>query len=143
MGIFVLGSYTTLLVMANILAKSNSNLLPPEFPLSSLTSDAISERQYGSKIVIVVEQMQIAVVWANKACLLILYHRLTRMVATKENIAIKLLAVYVALGFVVMEILYFGAWCRPFHEYWAIPTYSSQVLPHSVIPAFAAYTNSC
>ncbi|KAI9745526.1 MAG: hypothetical protein M1818_001060 [Claussenomyces sp. TS43310] len=21
-----------------------------------------------------------------------------------------------------MEILYFGVWCRPFHEYWAVPT---------------------
>ncbi|KAF2502522.1 hypothetical protein BU16DRAFT_448997 [Lophium mytilinum] len=126
MGLFVLGTYTTLIVMTNIAAKSNSNLLPPGFPLQNLTSEDISDREYGSKIVIVVEQMQIAVIWANKACLLILYYRLTRMVASKENMAIKLLAVYVALAFFVMEILYFGVWCRPFHEYWAIPTYNSQ-----------------
>ena len=48
------------------------------------------------------------------------------MVATKENVAIKLLAAYVALGFVVMEILYFGVWCRPFHNYWAVPAPSLQ-----------------
>jgi rhodopsin domain-containing protein len=23
---------------------------------------------------------------------------------------------------VIMEILYFGVWCRPFHNYWAVPT---------------------
>ena len=25
-----------------------------------------------------------------------------------------------------MEILYLGVWCRPFHEYWAVPTSSTQ-----------------
>ncbi|KAF2110833.1 hypothetical protein BDV96DRAFT_650450 [Lophiotrema nucula] len=126
MGIFVTASYTVLIVMANIEAKSQSNLLPPGFDVNTLTAEEKADREYGSKIVVVVEQMQIAVIWACKACLLILYHRLTRMVATKENIAIKMLAAYVALGFVVMEILYFAAWCRPFSEYWAVPTKSSQ-----------------
>ncbi|ORY08342.1 hypothetical protein BCR34DRAFT_465927, partial [Clohesyomyces aquaticus] len=126
MGIFVTGCYTVLIVMTNIEAKSHSNLLPPGFDVNTLTPKDKSAREYGSKIVVVVEQMQIAVIWACKACLLILYHRLTRMVASKENVAIKLLSAYVALGFVVMEILYFAAWCRPFGEYWAVPTRSSQ-----------------
>ncbi|KAF2186331.1 hypothetical protein K469DRAFT_706991 [Zopfia rhizophila CBS 207.26] len=126
MGIFVTTCYVVLVVMANIEAKSQSNLLPPGFDIHELTPKEISGREYGSKIVVVVEQMQIAVIWACKACLLILYHRLTRMVASKENTAIKLLAVYVALAFVVMEVLYFVAWCRPFHQYWAVPTTSSQ-----------------
>ena len=26
---------------------------------------------------------------------------------------------------VVMEVLYFGVWCRPFNQYWAVPTNSS------------------
>ena len=34
----------------------------------------------------------------------------------------KLLAAYTALGFVTIEILYFGVWCRPFSNYWALPT---------------------
>ncbi|OCK87393.1 uncharacterized protein K441DRAFT_355767 [Cenococcum geophilum 1.58] len=126
MGVFILASYTILIVMANIEARSHSNLLPPDFPVHELTPNERSRREYGSKIVVVVEQMQIAVIWSCKACLLILYYRLTRMVATKENVAIKLLGVYVALGFVVMEILYFGVWCRPFHNYWAVPTPNSQ-----------------
>jgi hypothetical protein len=44
----------------------------------------------------------------------------------RENIAVKLLAAYVAIGFIVMEILYFGVWCRPFSNYWALPTPNPQ-----------------
>lgn len=126
MGVFVTSCYSVLIVMSNIEAKAQSNLLPPGFDVTSLDDFEIADREYGSKIVIVVEQMQIAVIWACKACLLILYYRLTRMVASKENVAIKLLAAYVALGFVVMEILYFAAWCRPFRQYWAVPASSPQ-----------------
>ncbi|KAF2260059.1 hypothetical protein CC78DRAFT_473806, partial [Lojkania enalia] len=126
MGLFVSSCYTVLIVMSNIEARSHSNLLPPGFDINSLTPQEKADREYGSKIVVVVEQMQIAVIWACKACLLILYHRLTHMVAAKENIAIRMLAAYVALGFVVMEILYFAAWCRPFSQYWAVPTKSPQ-----------------
>ncbi|KAF2683099.1 hypothetical protein K458DRAFT_50605 [Lentithecium fluviatile CBS 122367] len=126
MGLFVTACYTVLIVMSNIETEAQSNLLPPGFNINNLATKEVQDREYGSKIVIVVEQMQIAVIWACKACLLILYHRLTRMVASKENVAIKLLAAYVALGFVVMEVLYFAAWCRPFSQYWAVPTKSSQ-----------------
>jgi hypothetical protein len=138
MGIFITTAYTILVVMANIEAKAQSNLLPPGFDVHVLTSQEISDREYGSKIVIVVEQMQILVIWACKACLLLLYHRLTQSVATRSNIAIKLLAVYVALSFVVMEILYFTAWCRPFNQYWAVPTKSSQcsaLIDHRIVNA--------
>lgn len=38
-----------------------------------------------------------------------------------QNIAVKAVAAYVAIGFVVMEILYLGVWCRPFNQYWAVP----------------------
>ncbi|KAH7383864.1 hypothetical protein BKA66DRAFT_86502 [Pyrenochaeta sp. MPI-SDFR-AT-0127] len=103
-----------------------SNLVPSDFDWSALTADEMIRRRYGSKLVIVVEQMQIAVIWACKVCLLIMYHRLTRTALRNENVAIKLLSGYVALGFIVIEILYFAAWCRPFSEYYAVPTASSQ-----------------
>jgi hypothetical protein len=38
------------------------------------------------------------------------------------NLAVRILAGYIAGSFVVMEILYFAVWCRPFHNYWAVPT---------------------
>ena len=39
----------------------------------------------------------------------------------RQNLAVKFVAVYAALGFVLMEILYLGVWCRPFTQYWAVP----------------------
>jgi hypothetical protein len=49
---------------------------------------------------------------------------------------VKFIAVYVALGFLVMEILYFSVWCRPFHEYWAVPTDNSKfpLILHALRP---------
>lgn len=126
MASFVTIGYTALIVLSNRWLRVQSNLVPPGFDWSMLTADEISRRRYGSKLVIVVEQLQIAVIWACKVCLLIMYHRLTRTAQRNENIAIKILSAYVALGFVVIEVLYFAAWCRPFSEYYAVPTASSQ-----------------
>ena len=44
----------------------------------------------------------------------------------KQNLAVKIVIGYVAVGFVAMEILYFGVWCRPFQKYWAVPTDNSE-----------------
>lgn len=126
MTLFVTTAYTALIVCANRYVKVQSNLLPPGFDIGALTDYDRERRRYGSKLVVVVEQTQIATIWACKTCLLIMYHRLTRTALRKENIAIKILAAYVALGFVVMEILYWAVWCRPVTEYWTIPTSNSQ-----------------
>jgi hypothetical protein len=126
MGLFVTAAYTALIVCANKYVKAQSNLFPPGFDVSALSDYELERRRYGSKLVVVVEQTQIAVIWACKACLLIMYHRLTRTALRNENVAIKILSSYVALGFVVIEVLYFAAWCRPLSEYWTVPTGSSQ-----------------
>ncbi|KAH4116600.1 hypothetical protein HBH47_166260 [Parastagonospora nodorum] len=121
MGLFVTTAITALIVCSNRYVRAQSNLLPPGFDVGSLTAHDLERRRYGSKLVMVVEQTQIAVIWACKATLLIMYNRLTRTALHNENLAIKLLSAYVALGFVVMEILYFTAWCRPVSQYWAVP----------------------
>jgi hypothetical protein len=126
MGLFVTTVYTALIVCANKYVKVQSNLFPPDFDVSALSGYELERRRYGSKLVVVVEQTQISVIWACKACLLIMYHRLTRTALRNENVAIKILSAYVALGFIVIEVLYFAAWCRPISEYWAVPTSSSQ-----------------
>jgi hypothetical protein len=126
MGLFVTAAYTVMIVLANRWLKVQSNLEPENFDFSALTAEELSRRRFGSKLVVVVEQMHIAVIWACKACLLIMYHRITRTALQKENVAIKILAAYTALGFVVIEVLYFTAWCRPFSEYYAVPTSSFQ-----------------
>ncbi|KAK8220274.1 hypothetical protein IWZ01DRAFT_516932 [Phyllosticta capitalensis] len=113
-------TYTTLLVTINIVATTETNLFPPNFDWDALTSSDIHSRIFGSKLVLVVEQCQCATIWAVKACLLIMYYRLTYVltyrpcvilkIALRENFVVKILAAYVAVGFVVMEILYFFVW---------------------------------
>lgn len=114
--LIALAFYTTLIVTINIVAVSNSNLLPPGYDTDHMTQDDIDDRTYGSKLILVVEECQCTVIWAAKACLLIMYLRFT--VLAKENLLIKILAGYVAFGYILMEILYLGVWCRPFSEYW-------------------------
>ena len=126
MGVFVTFCYTLLIVISNKWLKARSNLAPPGFDFSTLSDSELALRRYGSKLMVVVEQMQITVVWSCKACLLIMYYRITRTALRYENKAIKFLSIYVASTFVLMEILYFGVWCRPFGEYFAVPTNSRQ-----------------
>lgn len=74
---FALCTYTTLVVSINIVADHNSNLLEPGTNVQAMSPAEIHSREYGSKMVLVVEQCQCATVWAVKACLLIMYYRLT------------------------------------------------------------------
>lgn len=110
--VFALCTYTAVIVTLNIVANAETNLFPPGFDIAALTPEDIKNRMYGSKIVLVVEENQCMTVWACKACILTMYSRLT--VARWENYAIKALMVYVGIGFVIMEILYLGVWCRPY-----------------------------
>lgn len=67
---------TVLIASMNIISYTSSNLIDPEANVI-LTPDEITEREFGSKMVLVVEQMQILTIWAVKACLLLMYNRLT------------------------------------------------------------------
>lgn len=51
---FALATYTVVIVALNIVSNSNSNLFPPGYDYSTLTTTDISEREYGSKLVLVV-----------------------------------------------------------------------------------------
>lgn len=116
--LFATGTYTALIVTINIVSNATTNLLPPGFDVNSLTDADIHKRQYGSKLVLVVEQCQILTTWAVKFCMLIMYSRLT--IRRTENFAIKLLGGYTLFAFIFMEIFYFGVWCRPFVNYWFV-----------------------
>ena len=112
----ILCFYTVVIVTINIVEHTSSNLLPPGYDIAHMTKQDIAERTLGSKLILVVENCQIVTIWGAKTCLIIMYLRLTTL--RRENIAIKVLLGYVVLTFVVMEILYLGVWCRPFHNYW-------------------------
>lgn len=122
--LFAMVTDTILMAFMHVVSNMSSNLIAPNENLSTFTLEEIKERIYGSKLVLVVEQMQILTIWLIKACLLIMYNRMTMLLP--QHKIVKFIAAYVALGFLVMEILYFGVWCRPFHEYWAVPTDNKQ-----------------
>lgn len=63
-------------------------------------------------------QAMLCVIYTLKTCLLFLYFRLTQ--GTHQNRWVKMVAVYVALGWVATETAFFTA-CRPFNGYWAVP----------------------
>ncbi|KAH8802714.1 hypothetical protein F5884DRAFT_480146 [Xylogone sp. PMI_703] len=121
--LFVFVMYTNLVAWMNVVAHVDTNLmLPSEIPL--LTPESTKSRIYGSKLVLVVEQSMISTQWGCKTCILLMYSKLT--FGLSQQVAVKALAVYVALTFAVMEILYFGVWCRPFHDYWKVPVANEQ-----------------
>ncbi|KNG91666.1 hypothetical protein ANOM_000175 [Aspergillus nomiae NRRL 13137] len=119
------GIYTTLLVLINISSNYNTNLFPTE-QLPQILADPkdVANRVYGSKIVIGLEQCMLLSTWGVKTCLVAMYWKLTKMLSW--HLFVKLLAGYVLLGFIVIEVTYFAVYCRPFHEYWAVPPQDAQ-----------------
>jgi len=84
----------------------------------------VRDRIYGSKIVIGLEQCMLVSTWGVKTCMLMLYWRITQNL--KSNLYIKILSVYVAVGFVVIMVTYYAVYCRPFSQYWAMPVENMQ-----------------
>ncbi|KAL2787952.1 hypothetical protein BJX66DRAFT_327445 [Aspergillus keveii] len=117
--------YTTLLVLIRVSAEYATNLFP-DSELESILADPqdVANRIYGSKIVIGLEQCMLVSTWGVKTCLVAMYWKLTSRLPW--HIYVQILAGYVALGFVVIEITYFAVYCRPFSQYWAIPVDNPQ-----------------
>jgi hypothetical protein len=44
----------------------------------------------------------------------------------QQQMAVKIVGVYVVITYIVMEILYFGVWCRPISGYWQVPVENSK-----------------
>ncbi|KAH6671791.1 hypothetical protein B0J14DRAFT_564387 [Halenospora varia] len=121
--VLVLVFYTALVAAMNVVSHLDSNLiLPKDIPL--LTPDSIRSRVRGSKYVLVVEQSMIMTIWGCKICLLLMYNKLT--FGLKQHLAVKIVGVYVVGNLILMEVLYFGVWCRPFNQYWAVPAANEQ-----------------
>lgn len=117
--------YTSLLVLIQISARYATNLMDPK-DYDEVLADPkqVSDRIYGSKLVIGLEQCMLVSTWGVKTCMLILYWRITQNL--RSNLYIKILSVYVALGFVVIMICYYAVYCRPFSQYWAMPVKDMQ-----------------
>jgi hypothetical protein len=88
--------------MMHIVVRTSSNLIEPGEDINKFSTAEIDDRIFGSKIVLVVEQMQILTIWTIKACLLIMYRRMT-LVLPQRRIVIGT-AIYVAVGFVRLRL---------------------------------------
>lgn len=115
---------TVLIAVMHEVVQTSSNLIEPGEDITKFTHEEIETRIYGSKLVLVVEQMQILTIWLIKACLLIMYGRMTSVLPQRKIVFAT--AIYVGVTFVIMEILYLGVWCRPFSQYYAVPPNNKQ-----------------
>jgi len=68
--------YTILMAAINVSGRTATNLLEPG-TLETLTPDDIQIRIYGSKIVILLEQAMLILIWGIKGCMILMYNRLT------------------------------------------------------------------
>lgn len=87
--------------------------------IDTLTPAIHAEREKGSKWVFVSEHSFVLSVWSMKACMLVIYARITE--GLRQRKWINYIAIYVALGFVATELSLFLI-CRPLANYWAVPT---------------------
>ncbi|KAG5951476.1 hypothetical protein E4U53_003026 [Claviceps sorghi] len=68
----IMATDTILVVVINIISNTNSNLIDPSQPIFLSLQD-IREREYGSKMVLLGEQMQCITIWLTKGCLLLIF----------------------------------------------------------------------
>ncbi|KAK0738695.1 hypothetical protein B0T18DRAFT_475303, partial [Schizothecium vesticola] len=114
-------AFASLVVVAysgNEVAANGSNYVE-DGETDGWTEEQRDRAVWGSKMLVALEEGMVACLWLVKACLLILYFRLTSNLP--ENLAVKLTSVYCILGFAVIQTLYLGIWCRPMTKYWAVP----------------------
>lgn len=93
---------------------------------AALTLAGINQAIFGSKMTFVLEIFTLTATWTVKACLLILYSRLTEGASSKQHFAVKVVAGYCVLTYLVVIFMFAFYWCNPTYEYWAVPVRISE-----------------
>lgn len=83
---------TVTMGVMHVVSTTSSNLIEPGLDVSTFSPDDIKHRVLGSKLVLVVEQMQCITIWLVKACLLLMYRRMT-LVSSERPLGIRLICV--------------------------------------------------
>ncbi|KAF2674698.1 hypothetical protein BT63DRAFT_408859 [Microthyrium microscopicum] len=123
MGTFSL--YTSLLILLQFSSRYATNEFHPgELDGILANPQDVKDRIYGSKIVVGSNQAYLLTLWGVKACLLMLYYRMTR--DTVNHTYVKIVIGYVIFGLIAIEVPYFFILCRPFSQYWAMPPNNTQ-----------------
>ncbi|KAL8691656.1 MAG: hypothetical protein Q9224_004124 [Gallowayella concinna] len=121
--LFVAVTFTGVTVSVNQVSHNLSNYLQPGVA-EKFTPEEHNNAIFGSKFVMILEEFMLANTWLCKACLLILYHQMT--LGLKQNKLVKIVGGYCFFGYVLVQILYLGVWCRPIQQYWQVPVDNSQ-----------------
>jgi hypothetical protein len=74
--IFLQLTFTGVIVTTNEVANNGSNYLPPG-AAELLTPEEVVSAIYGSKMTLILEEFTLATTWLVKACMLLMYSRLT------------------------------------------------------------------
>ncbi|RAL05227.1 uncharacterized protein BO80DRAFT_421287 [Aspergillus ibericus CBS 121593] len=111
--------YTLLCVALNEVASIGGSNLMGEKDIENLTPTVKADRIRGSKWVFVSEHSFLLAIYGMKACMLVIYARITE--GLRQRKWVTYLAVYVGLGFIGNEMSLFLI-CRPLSNYWAVPT---------------------
>ncbi|KAL2814256.1 hypothetical protein BJX63DRAFT_431413 [Aspergillus granulosus] len=112
--------YTSLLILIQISSRYATNLMDPaDYDQVLGDPQQVRDRIFGSKIVIGLEQCMLFSTWGVKICMLAMFWRLTKNL--RLHLYVRIVAVYVAVGFVVIMVTYYAVYCRPFSQYWAMP----------------------
>ncbi|KAJ0382636.1 hypothetical protein COL922a_012146 [Colletotrichum nupharicola] len=105
------------IALLNIITENGgSNLFPIE-DYATFSPQDIQARIANSKLVLISEQCMLNLIYVLKACVLILYTRLTLNLSTRRFV--RWLALYVVIGWTATQITMFSA-CHPFTDYWAV-----------------------
>ncbi|KAJ5974868.1 hypothetical protein N7481_008575 [Penicillium waksmanii] len=86
--------------------------------MNSMTPSIHQERVRVRRWVFVSEHAFVLAVWSCKACMLVIYARITA--GLKQRRIINYVTLYVGLGFIATELSLLLI-CRPLSEYWAVP----------------------
>ncbi|KAI9051887.1 hypothetical protein LZ554_004143 [Drepanopeziza brunnea f. sp. 'monogermtubi'] len=123
--------FTNLLVWINVSARFDTNLYSPEQEAAILADpQEVADRVFGSKIVIALEQSMLLTTWGCKLCIWAFLFRVHRK--TRYEITLHFLLLYIFVGLLVIEVLYFFLFCTPFAQYWAVPVENSECATYHI-----------
>lgn len=114
-------NFTGVVVSINEVAKNGSNYMPEEVA-KSLDAKGRAQAVFGSKMTFVLEIFTLTATWTVKACLLLLYSRLTEGTSTRQSLAVKMVAGYCLVTYLLVTFMFVFFWCSPHvYEYWEVP----------------------
>lgn len=93
---------------------------------AKLDEKGIAQAVWGSKMTFVLEIFTLTATWTVKACLLMLYGRLTIGTSVKQRWGVRFVAGYCVLTYVLVTLMFVFYWCNPTYEYWRVPVKISE-----------------